>query len=126
MPKNVFDCIIMNMCLAQKLIPTVFCLFLNLFEMFCFYQLKGWKSNLRYVLFQVEKKLTKKKKKTVDSDIAFTKLVDKYKTTILSHTDKKKWYDNWRSVFDKYSIYWCTYGFLSYSIVVYLRTVCDL
>lgn len=47
-----------------------------------------------FVLFQVEKKLTKKKKKTVDNDVAFTKLVDKYKTTILSHKDKKKWYDN--------------------------------
>uniref|UniRef100_A0A1B6HF17 RRM domain-containing protein n=2 Tax=Homalodisca liturata TaxID=320908 RepID=A0A1B6HF17_9HEMI len=44
---------------------------------------------------QVEKKMTKKNKKAVDNDSAFTKLVDKYKSKLLSQTnEKKKWYDS--------------------------------
>uniref|UniRef100_A0A1B6GH73 RRM domain-containing protein n=1 Tax=Cuerna arida TaxID=1464854 RepID=A0A1B6GH73_9HEMI len=44
---------------------------------------------------QVEKKTMKKNKKAVDNDSAFTKLVDKYKSKLLSQTnEKKKWYDS--------------------------------
>uniref|UniRef100_A0A1B6MTY9 RRM domain-containing protein n=1 Tax=Graphocephala atropunctata TaxID=36148 RepID=A0A1B6MTY9_9HEMI len=43
---------------------------------------------------QTEKKTNKKNKKVVDNDSAFTKLVDKYKSKLLSQpNDKKKWYD---------------------------------